>query len=148
MVHLAYNLLSFVYVNVRFNINICIKCNDIMDAEDSDLKSGAYIIEGLAQDCSNSIANALASLQSCTKPSIYLINTSRVDGIHCSQTRIPRSNVWSLCDSEMAADSAIRNWLSFLMYDLRRFYFVPFLKGRCRKRQMDEIIQFLGKAGK
>ena len=27
-------------------------------------------IEGLVQDCSNSIANALELLQSCTKPSI------------------------------------------------------------------------------
>ena len=27
-------------------------------------------IDGLAQDCSNSIANALELLQSCTKPSI------------------------------------------------------------------------------
>ena len=29
-------------------------------------------IDGLAQDCSNSIANALELLQSCTKPSICL----------------------------------------------------------------------------
>ena len=28
-------------------------------------------IDGLVQDCSNSIANALEFLQSCTKPSIY-----------------------------------------------------------------------------
>ena len=28
-------------------------------------------IDGLAQDCSISIANALEMLQSCTKPSIY-----------------------------------------------------------------------------
>ena len=28
-------------------------------------------IDGLVQDCSNSIANALELLQSCTKPSIY-----------------------------------------------------------------------------
>ena len=28
-------------------------------------------IEGLVQDCSNSIANALESLQSCTKPRLY-----------------------------------------------------------------------------
>ena len=27
--------------------------------------------DGLVQDCSNSIANALELLQSCTKPSIY-----------------------------------------------------------------------------
>ena len=27
-----------------------------------------YCIDGLVQDCSNSIANALALLQSCTKP--------------------------------------------------------------------------------
>ena len=30
-------------------------------------------IEGLAQDCSNSIANALELLQSCTKPSICIM---------------------------------------------------------------------------
>ena len=29
-----------------------------------------FIIDGLVQDCSNSIANALELLQSCTKPSI------------------------------------------------------------------------------
>ena len=28
-------------------------------------------IDGLAQDCSNSIANALELLQSCVKPSIF-----------------------------------------------------------------------------
>ena len=28
-------------------------------------------IDGLVQDCCNSIANALELLQSCTKPSIY-----------------------------------------------------------------------------
>ena len=30
-------------------------------------------LDGLAQDCSNSIANALELLQSCIKPSIYAI---------------------------------------------------------------------------
>ena len=30
-----------------------------------------YHIDGLVQDCSNSIANTLKLLQSCTKPSIY-----------------------------------------------------------------------------
>ena len=30
-------------------------------------------IDGLAQDCSNFIANALELVQSCTKPSIWLI---------------------------------------------------------------------------
>ena len=34
--------------------------------------SDAYI-DGLAQDCSISIANALEILQSCTKPSIYVL---------------------------------------------------------------------------
>ena len=31
----------------------------------------ADYIDGLVQDCSNSIANALELVQSCTKPSIY-----------------------------------------------------------------------------
>ena len=30
-------------------------------------------INGLVQDCSNSIANELELLQSCTKPSIYVL---------------------------------------------------------------------------
>ena len=30
-------------------------------------------IDGLVQDCSNSIANTLEWLQSCTKPSIYFL---------------------------------------------------------------------------
>ena len=33
---------------------------------------GQYHIDGLVQDCSNSIANTLELLQSCTKPSICL----------------------------------------------------------------------------
>ena len=32
-----------------------------------------YDTDGLVQDCSNSFANALELLQSCTKPSIYLV---------------------------------------------------------------------------
>ena len=31
-----------------------------------------FYIDGLTQDCSNSIANALELLQSCAKPSTYL----------------------------------------------------------------------------
>ena len=42
-----------------------------------DTHAGVYIflyeyIDGLVQDCSNSIANALELLQSCTKPTISL----------------------------------------------------------------------------
>ena len=33
-------------------------------------------MDGLVQDCSNSSANALELLQSCTKPSIYFYNDS------------------------------------------------------------------------
>ena len=35
-------------------------------------RTNQYEIDGLAQDCSNSIANALELLQSCTKPSNVL----------------------------------------------------------------------------
>ena len=34
------------------------------------MKKGVKYVDGLVQDCSNSIANALELLQSCTKPSI------------------------------------------------------------------------------
>ena len=33
-------------------------------------RNAGHIIDGLLQDCSHSIANALRLLQSCTKPSI------------------------------------------------------------------------------
>ena len=35
-------------------------------------------IHGWAQDCSNSIANALELLQSCTKPSIYVFEVKEI----------------------------------------------------------------------
>ena len=38
----------------------------------------AYI-DGLVQDCSNSIANALELLQSCTKLSIYTLPTLDIE---------------------------------------------------------------------
>ena len=34
-------------------------------------------IDGLVQDCSNSIANELELLQSCTKPSIYIYMSTK-----------------------------------------------------------------------
>ena len=36
----------------------------------SQYPTGSDYIDGLVQDCGNSIANALELLQSCTKPSI------------------------------------------------------------------------------
>ena len=45
-------------------------------------------IDGLVQDCSNSIANALELLQSCTKPSIYPI-TSRSMASEAVDSDIP-----------------------------------------------------------
>ena len=41
-----------------------------------------YHIDGLVQDCSNSIPNALESLQSCTKPLIYDILFSPHQSCH------------------------------------------------------------------
>ena len=38
-----------------------------------------HYIDGLAQNCSNSIANALELLQSCAKPSIW--NNDEEDGM-------------------------------------------------------------------
>ena len=43
-----------------------------------------YHIDGLVQDCSNSIANALELLQSCTKPSIWYIRCRSNILIHIS----------------------------------------------------------------
>ena len=36
-------------------------------------KDGQQHIDGLVQDCSNSSASAMELLQSCTKPSIYIV---------------------------------------------------------------------------
>ena len=48
-------------------------------------------INGLVQDCSNSIANALELLQSCTKPSIYRLYHSPVHTHH------PKKSTHGLC---------------------------------------------------
>ena len=37
------------------------------------MQEGAFYLDGLGQDCSLSIANALEILQSCTKPSICVV---------------------------------------------------------------------------
>ena len=42
------------------------------DLKFNSLGPGDAFIDDLVQDCSNSIANALELLQSCTKPSIYV----------------------------------------------------------------------------
>ena len=68
---------------------------------------GVLYIDGLAQDCSNSIANAMELLQSCTKTSIYLtvVSFSRYiaesarqgsDHISCVVSRHPIINIWLL----------------------------------------------------
>ena len=46
--------------------------NDFDALRQQRLKQWSYI-DGLAQHCSNSIANALELLQSCVKPSISLL---------------------------------------------------------------------------
>ena len=67
---------------------------------------GVDYMEGLAQDCSNSIANTHVILQSCTKPSICsgLNNYKRpnfpgqceiVSGQHDFQWQVPRSETWT-----------------------------------------------------
>ena len=57
---------------------------------------GHYNIDGLVQDCSNSIADTLELLQSCTKPSIHdnlfgLTNTWNVDH---TQVTVPILDCW------------------------------------------------------
>ena len=53
--------------------------------------------DGLVQDCSNSIANALELLQSCTKPSIYLNPCRTHTGIFQQTRSINEShNLWVL----------------------------------------------------
>ena len=56
-----------------------------------------YHLDGLMQDCSNSIANALELLQSCTKPSISTFNFT---------------TVWGMLDT--TADIALWSWFLLL----------------------------------
>ena len=61
------------------------------------LKERRKHINGLVQDCSNSIANALELLQSCTKPSIYVFAniTMPADGLLPSDAiHIYRTDNW------------------------------------------------------
>ena len=60
------------------------------------------------QDCSNSIANALGSLQYCTKPSILLLDMGLKDGL---RDRGPCS---SLAGSSQGKDTAYTLYLSWL----------------------------------
>ena len=55
-----------------------------------------YQIDGLVQDCSNSIASALELLQSCTKPSrcYYLITLSFVEAARCDCPNVGDANPW------------------------------------------------------
>ena len=48
-------------------------------------------IDGFVQDCSNSIANALELLQSCTEPSIYSYITDVRDSAH-EELTLPMCN--------------------------------------------------------
>ena len=48
-------------------------CKTVSGTEENEFRTTVVkvYIHGLEQDCSNSIANTLELLQSCTKPSIY-----------------------------------------------------------------------------
>ena len=43
-------------------------------------------MEGWVQNCSNSIANALELLESCTKPSIYLLDLLELNNFSFNQS--------------------------------------------------------------
>ena len=53
-------------------------------------------INGLVQDCSNSIANALELLQSCAKPSIYGTSTWRVNIIRSYRNMLIINTLFSV----------------------------------------------------
>ena len=63
--------------------------------EDRDL-----YIDGLVQDCSNSIADALELLQSCTKPSICIsciVNAIVADHPMMQDAVRQEAIIWSIC---------------------------------------------------
>ena len=52
-------------------------------------------IDGLVQNCSNSIANALKLLQSCAKPSIWLTRLRTINAYLKSSQKIPTNRYWA-----------------------------------------------------
>ena len=54
-------------------------------------------IEGLAQDCSNSIANALELLQSCTKPSLWCLTVKDIMSEPRKMNGTARSHCNTVC---------------------------------------------------
>ena len=65
-------------------------------------------IAGLVQDCSNSIANALELLQSCTKPSICVGNYTWAKGSSFKLKGIAWRR-WTGCDRSVQTDSTKSN---------------------------------------
>ena len=51
-----------------------------------------WYIDGLVQDCSNSIANAMEFLQSCTKPSVYC----DMNYVHKTRVSLACSWLWAM----------------------------------------------------
>ena len=64
------------YLYIRYYILL------VMRRSNRNVNILSQYIDGLVQDCSNSIANALELLQSCTKPSIYAKCNPGISGIH------------------------------------------------------------------
>ena len=65
---------------------VCCRSRTIMTKMNIAVMLCKCCIEGLVQDCSNSIANALELLQSCTKPSVCTLktNSSNILKVHFS----------------------------------------------------------------
>ena len=76
---------SWVQISPKFIIAIVVLCEL------------SYHIGGLVQERSNSIANALALRLSCTEPSIYNRDISRVYSIRLSWTLKVPWDFWSWC---------------------------------------------------
>ena len=72
-----------------------------------ELQSDPYI-DGLVQDCSNSIATALELLQSCTKPSIYELASKSYGWLSItprSYRWVSNSSIWHNIDNRVTKPS-------------------------------------------
>ena len=88
----------------------------------------AWYIDALVQDCSNSIANALELLQSCTKPLIlwyskYFLWPLNGESVSTEEHQTnSRKSIYTTCDMEKVLIIHLnRNWLFCTEYLIRNW---------------------------
>ena len=66
-------------ISIKFELKLFVQWDSQLAA------NSVHYVDGLVQDCSNSIANALALLQSCTKPLMCRFHKASLQLCHNTQ---------------------------------------------------------------